>query len=119
MDGNIKALKRGAAKALVRGFGIAGVFLLGQTGLLAHGEYAWIQDGGYRSPVSNEWCCGANDCFKVEAEKVHTDATGYVIEGLNETVPYSETLVSQDGKFWRCQRPDGSRRCFFAPSQGS
>src|SRR5262245_61926059 len=23
--------------------------------------------------------------------------------------------ISPDGEFWRCKRPDGSRRCFFAP----
>ncbi len=85
----------------------------------AHGEYSWIMDGGYRSPVSKEWCCGPNDCFKIAPEKVHTNAVGYVLDELNETVPYSETLVSQDGRFWRCRRPDGSRRCFFAPPQGS
>jgi hypothetical protein len=32
-----------------------------------------------------------------------------------ETVPFGETQPSPDGAFWRCKRPDGSRRCFFAP----
>ena len=34
---------------------------------------------------------------------------------MYEAVPFSEALPSPDGEFWRCKRPDGSRRCFFAP----
>ena len=34
---------------------------------------------------------------------------------INEIVPYRETQVSRDGKYWRCHKPDKSRRCFFAP----
>jgi hypothetical protein len=45
-------------------------------------------------------------------------ATGYNIYG-NEMVPFSEAQPSPDGAFWRCKRPDGSRRCFFAPPPGS
>ena len=32
-----------------------------------------------------------------------------------ESVPFSEAQPSPDGEFWRCKRPDGTRRCFFAP----
>jgi hypothetical protein len=32
-----------------------------------------------------------------------------------EAVPFSEAQPSPDGEFWRCKRPDGTRRCFFAP----
>ena len=38
-------------------------------------------------------------------------------ENVNEVVPYSQSLPSPDGAYWRCKRPDGSRRCFFAPPQ--
>jgi len=41
-----------------------------------------------------------------------------LLTGNKETVPYSEALPSEDGKYWRCQRPNGTRRCFFAPLQG-
>jgi hypothetical protein len=34
---------------------------------------------------------------------------------VNEVVPYSQSLPSPDGSYWRCKRPDGSPRCFFAP----
>jgi hypothetical protein len=32
-----------------------------------------------------------------------------------ESVPFNEAQPSPDGEFWRCKRPDGTRRCFFAP----
>ncbi len=32
-----------------------------------------------------------------------------------EVVPFSEAQPSPDGAYWRCKRPDGSRRYFFAP----
>ena len=38
---------------------------------------------------------------------------------FNEVVPYSRALPSPDGAYWRCKRPDGSPRCFFAPPPGS
>ena len=40
-------------------------------------------------------------------------------ENVNEVVPYSQSLPSPDGAYWRCKRPDGSPRCFFAPPPGS
>jgi hypothetical protein len=49
------------------------------------------------------------------------DATGNVADGpthreeVNEVVPYSQSLPSPDGSYWRCKRPDGTNRCFFAP----
>ena len=48
-------------------------------------------------------------------EPVRAMADGYHVLAYNEVVPYSEAKPSRDGMFWRCQRPDGSRRCFFAP----
>jgi hypothetical protein len=33
----------------------------------------------------------------------------------HEAIPFAEAQPSPDGEFWRCRRPDGSRRCFFAP----
>ena len=40
-------------------------------------------------------------------------------ENVNEIVPYSQSLPSPDGAYWRCKRPDGTPRCFFAPPPGS
>src|SRR5712671_4081745 len=73
---------------------------------------SWISQGGHRNGAG-EWCCGAADCSMVEPVRV-TDQ-GYLILALGETVPFSEAQPSPDGKYWRCKRPDGSRRCFFAP----
>ena len=51
----------------------------------------------------------------VPAEQINMTAAGYRLFG-SEVVPYSEAQPSSDGAYWRCKRPDGSRRCFFAPT---
>jgi len=92
---------------------------------------SWISRGALRNPVTNEWCCGEGDCFVVPSEQVSARADGYhvVIRETTKTyggavsttmtraeiVPYAEAQPSPDGAYWRCKRPDGSRRCFFAP----
>ncbi len=80
---------------------------------------SWIAHGKYRNPATGEWCCGEHDCFVIPADKVAVGKTGYEIRYLGETVPYERVLPSEDGKYWRCHRPDGTRRCFFAPEVGS
>ena len=89
--------------------------------LLMAGDIAahdsWISRGGHRNGAG-EWCCGEGDCFVVPGEQVRLEGTGYRLFGL-ETVPFSEAQPSPDGAFWRCKRPDGTRRCFFAPPPGS
>jgi hypothetical protein len=74
---------------------------------------SWISSGGHRN-AAGEWCCGEGDCFVIPSEQVSARSGGYRLFG-RETVPYSEAQPSPDGAFWRCKRPDGSRRCFFAP----
>jgi len=80
---------------------------------LAHDS--WISRGALRN-AAGEWCCGEGDCFEIPAEQVHIAADGYVLNDT-ETVPFNEAQPSPDGAYWRCKRPDGSRRCFFAPPQ--
>jgi hypothetical protein len=84
---------------------------------------SWISRGGHRN-AAGEWCCGTGDCFVVPKERVILTGEGYVIiqgplAGMgpvqHEAIPFSEAQPSPDGEFWRCRRPDGSRRCFFAP----
>jgi hypothetical protein len=78
----------------------------------------WINHGSYKSPADGTHCCGKNDCHLVRADGVRITPAGYrLIDG--QTVPYSETLTSEDGEYWMCQRHDGSRRCFFAPQPSS
>ena len=85
---------------------------------LAHGPADWIMQGHFRN-AAGEWCCGEADCFVVTAVATVTlPAPGYRLPD-GEFVPQSETQPSPDGQFWRCQRPDGSRRCFFAPPPNS
>jgi hypothetical protein len=78
---------------------------------------SWISRGGLRN-ASGEWCCGEGDCYVVPGEQVKVGKTGYTLFNT-EIVPFSEAQPSPDGAFWRCKRPDGSRRCFFAPPPGS
>jgi len=100
--------------------------LLIATDIQAHDS--WISRGGHRN-AAGEWCCGEGDCFVVPSDRIRITYQGYTIlsgpiagVGLPpvvEVVPFSETQPSPDGAFWRCKRPDGSRRCFFAPPPGS
>jgi hypothetical protein len=74
---------------------------------------SWISRGGLRNGAG-EWCCGEGDCFVVPTNQVGISAAGYRLFNA-EIVPFSEAQPSPDGAFWRCKRPDGTRRCFFAP----
>ena len=80
---------------------------------LAHGDAEWIMRGQHRNQAG-EWCCGEGDCFVIPPEQVKMRGDGYVIFGV-EKIPFTEAQPSPDGAFWRCKRPDGTRRCFFAP----
>ena len=82
---------------------------------LAHDS--WIARGQLKN-AAGEWCCGAGDCFVIPGTSVATNGVGYELFGI-ELVPFTEAQPSPDGAFWRCKRPDGSRRCFFAPPPGS
>ena len=74
---------------------------------------SWISRGALRN-AAGEWCCGDGDCFVIPSQSVRLAADGYHLFEV-ETVPFSETQPSPDGACWRYKRPDGSRRCFFAP----
>lgn len=122
--GNVQAMSR--APALV----LSSVLLA--TPAWAHDN--WISRGGLRN-AAGEWCCGAGDCALLDREAVTETAGGYRLSGggtifgsadtgniriqIDETVPFSEVMPSPDGAFWRCHRPDRSRRCMFGPPPGS
>ncbi len=82
----------------------------------AHAHDLWIGNSGLRN-AAGEFCCGEGDCFVVPSTRVRTMADGYHVLGVlgAEVIPYSEAQPSPDGAYWRCKRPDGSRRCFFFP----
>jgi hypothetical protein len=90
---------------------LAGTVLFVASDAIAHDS--WISRGGLRNPAG-EWCCGEGDCFVVPNAQVSVSQAGYRLFST-ETVPFSEAQPSPDGAYWRCKRPDGSRRCFFAP----
>jgi hypothetical protein len=77
---------------------------------LAHDS--WISRGGLRN-TAGEWCCGEGDCPALNYTPRVT-ASGYQLQN-GEVVPFNEAQPSPDGSFVRCHRPDGTRRCFFAP----
>jgi len=92
--------------------------LLVATGALAHDRWGtpnWIATEHFTSPIDGSHCCGINDCAELPIDDVEEKTTGYYIKHLNELVPFREVQISRDGQYWRCKKPDGSRRCFFAP----
>jgi hypothetical protein len=94
---------------------LAQTLLFGQALFLTPGALAhdnWISRGGLRN-IAGEWCCGEGDCPALNYTPRVT-ASGYQLQN-GEVVPFSEAQPSPDGSFVRCHRPDGSRRCFFAP----
>lgn len=96
----------------------------------ARADDTWISRGQLRNPAG-EWCCGTGDCGLMDKGAVKATEAGYEIRGfvtilgtnarirVDEVVPYAEAMPSPDGAFWRCMRPDHSRRCFFAPPPGA
>ena len=97
---------------------LSAVALVMATGALAHDQYGnpnWINIGRFVSPMDGSLCCGEHDCIEIPASEVQESHGGYYLTRLNETVPPREVQISRDGNYWRCKKPDGSRRCFFAP----
>jgi len=83
---------------------------------LVHGDFDWINKGRYRSGAG-ELCCGVEDCYQVAPERVLQNSLGYSLPDHNLTVPATQAIPSEDGKYWICKV--GARmRCFFAPLNG-
>lgn len=97
---------------------------------MATAHDSWISRGAHKNGAG-EWCCGAGDCALMDPKSVGYTSIGYTVSGYgtiegtqhrefyHETVPATEAQPSPDGAYWRCKRPDGSRRCFFAPPPNS
>ena len=98
----------------------------------AHDQWGnpnWIANGSFVSPIDGSHCCGLSDCAVIDQENVREIAGGLHVRGvvtygsgagassqsIDELVPRPEIQTSRDGHYWRCKKPDGSRRCFFAP----
>lgn len=104
---------------------VVALLLLSCAAAAAHDS--WISRQGLRNGAG-EWCCGAGDCAVMDPKTVGTTRRGYAVSGwgtisggagrrefYHEFVPQGDAQPSPDGAFWRCKRPDGTRRCFFAP----
>ena len=120
----MRAVIAAAAGALL----VGGLLASAAAPSLAHDH--WINNSRAVSPIDGSHCCGEADCAVVDADLVAALAGGgYALRGpvtygsgegavrqwLDETVPEAEVQASRDGQYWRCRRPDGARRCFFAP----
>jgi hypothetical protein len=92
---------------------LVSIFVFPTAGL-AHDS--WISRNALRN-TTGEWCCGEGDCPALNYTPRVTSG-GYQLEN-GELVPFSEVQPSPDGTFVRCHRPDGTRRCFFAPPNNS
>jgi len=103
------------------------MLMLAVTPALSHDS--WINKQGLRNPAG-EWCCGEGDCGVMVYGRVGETMAGYSVDAtfrigdgvgsrdreVHELVPYTEFVPSSlDGRYWRCQKPDGSRRCFIGP----
>ncbi len=84
-------------------------------------EADWINAGKFVGQIDGTLCCGPLDCKALDPGDVRMNPDGsFYIFSLQETVPAFEAQwKSPDGRYWRCMKPDGSRRCFFAPPTGS
>ena len=76
----------------------------------------WISRGGLRN-ATGEWCCGEFDCKELNYTP-RAVSGGYVLDD-GSFVPMHEVMPLSPEGWVICHRPDGSRRCVFAPPSGS
>lgn len=72
----------------------------------------WINHGGFRSP-KGEHCCNEKDCSPMQAKDVEDRGQSFYLHPTGETIPRKDAHPSRDGRYWRCEYPDGTTRCFF------
>lgn len=109
-------------------------FIAASSSAIAHD--IWINRKGLTNPITGVGCCGAEDCGVVLPTYLNCGLGGCFVAGtimygaavtgneddgptrlepVREWVPYFEVQPSPDGQIWRCKKPNGERRCFFAP----
>jgi len=93
-----------------------GLAVAASSPALAHGDYDWINKGGYRG-ANGDHCCGKDDCYKLDASQVEQSREGYRVPSYGVTVPYREAIRSEDEHYWIC-KTSAKMRCFFAPHSG-
>lgn len=88
----------------------------------AAGHSKWA-DGEDVAPDVQAICCGKADAHRLDPGDIHITPKGYMIDGLNITIPIERALPSPDGRYWIFfsgqPRPDMTWYCFFAPLNGA
>lgn len=79
-----------------------------------HGDAEWIQNHPRHS-----WCCGVDDCHRLDPKAVSRRGNEYVVEweGRTHPVPIREAKPSIDADYWLCIR-SGPPICLFHPNLG-
>ena len=82
----------------------------------AHGEYAWINDYGYKA-ADGTHCCGLSDCLEIKQSDIKERPDGF--ETPHGLVNKRGTYQSMDGKTWVCRRHHAGATphtsCLFMP----
>lgn len=105
-------------RRIIVGYCIAALVLFGGiVAARAHGEYAWINEGAYKS-ANGTHCCGWNDCMLLSAQDVMPVPQGHATP--HGIVPPKATYQSRDGKIWMCRwwLADPASKCLFIPGAG-
>ena len=84
--------------------------------LPASAHDSWVSRGGLKN-AGGEWCCGENDCRELDYTPIPVQGGVRLDDG--ETIPQSEVMPLSPEGWVICRRPDGTRRCVFAPPSGS
>jgi hypothetical protein len=93
------------------GYGNAGPLVL------AHLEYAWINEHGYKG-TDGLHCCGWQDCKEIDASEAKPTPDGQGYSTPNGIVGNKGVYHSRDGKAWICRFQNGPPKCLFIPGGG-
>ena len=78
--------------------------------------------------LAHDWypldCCAGRDCHPIADTDVTATAAGWFVKATGETIPYSSTQTSPDGRVHRCwnhfaRNPAPHTICLFVPPPGS
>lgn len=85
--------------------------------VLTHGDYAWINENGYKG-TDDLHCCGWNDCMEIDARDAKPTPDGQGYSTPKGVVGNKGIYHSRDGKAWICRFASGPPKCLFIPGGG-
>ncbi len=91
------------------------LFLLLAIALIAPYAKAHEAPMGWAYPWE---CCAGHDCDRISADRVRSEAGGYVVDGQFH-VAQKDVRDSPDGEYHACFPKPDFLRCFWAPPAGS